>query len=132
MIVRLLPFGLVSQSLLYVVAGINHFWHKDFYLAIMPDHYSHPDSLVQISGVAEVLGGLGLLPTATRRASAIGLAAMLAVYFDVHIFMLRHPDRFPQVPKWVLWGRLPLQFVLIAWALHYARAVKPKQLSTPS
>ena len=129
---RLLKFGLISQSLFYIAAGINHFWHKGFYLAIMPDHYSHPDALVQISGGAEILGGLGLLLPATRRVSAIGLASMLVLYFDVHLFMLRHPERFPQVPKWVLWGRLPLQFVLIAWALHYTRSTKLKQLSTGS
>jgi uncharacterized membrane protein len=35
--------------------------------------------------------------------------------------MLRHPERFPEVPHWLLWARLPLQIVLIAWAGWYAR-----------
>ena len=30
--------SLVLQSLVYIAGGINHFWHKDFYVHIMPDH----------------------------------------------------------------------------------------------
>ena len=106
---------------MYVASGVNHFLHKGFYLHIMPDHYSHPAALVQGTGVAEVLGGLGLLAPATRRVSAVSLAALLLVFLDVHVYMLRHGERFPEAPRWLLWGRMPLQFVLIAWALHYAR-----------
>lgn len=113
--------SLIAQSFFYVASGINHFWHQNFYLHIMPDHYSHPLALVGLSGVAEVFGGLGLLLPATRRFSAVGIALMLVVFFDVHVFMLRHPARFPEAPVWVLWVRIPLQFVLIAWALYYAR-----------
>ena len=111
--------SILLQSLFYVTSGINHFWHRSFYLRIMPDHYSYPDTLVQISGVAEILGGIGLLMPATRRAAAFGLSALLVVFLDVHQFMLRHPERFSQLPKWVLWARLPLQAVLIAWAWRY-------------
>lgn len=119
--------GLIAQALFYIASGTNHFWHQQFYLHIMPDHYSHPLALVELSGVAEILGGAGLLVPATRRFSAIGIAVMLVVLFDVHVFMLRHADRFPEAPAWLLWARLPLQFVLIAWALHYARRDAPSQ-----
>lgn len=117
--------SLLFQSFFYVTSGINHFWHRSFYAGIMPDHYSHPDALVTISGAAEILGGIGLLVPSTRRVSALGIDAMLVVFMDVHQFMLRHPERFPKVPGWVLWGRLPLQAVLIAWAWHYARRPIP-------
>jgi uncharacterized membrane protein len=113
--------GLVVQAIFYVAAGINHFWHTAMYTAIMPPHYSHPVALVQISGVAEILGGVGLLPRQTRRFAAWGIIAMLVVYFDVHIFMAMHPERFAAVPAWVLYGRIPLQFVLIAWAAVYTK-----------
>ena len=87
----------------------------------MPDHYAHPLILVRASGVAEILGGLGLLVQVTRRFSAVGIALMLMVFFDVHFFMLIHAARFPEVPAWVLWARIPLQFLLIAWGLYFAR-----------
>ena len=93
----------------------------------MPDHYAHPLPLVELSGVAEILGGVGLLVPVTRRFSAVGIAAMLVVFFDVHIFMLRHAARFPEVPGWVLWARIPLQFLLIAWALYYARQTEARR-----
>lgn len=118
---RLARISLFAQSLFYVAAGANHFLHPQFYIGIMPDHYSHPNALVQISGVAEILGGVGIAVPATRRFSSLGISAMLLVFLDVHIFMLRHANRFPNVPRWALWARLPLQAALIAWALYYAR-----------
>ncbi len=122
--------GILLQSLFYVTSGINHFWHRGFYLGIMPDHYSHPDALVRISGAAEILGGLGLLIPVTRRFSAMGIGAMLVVFIDVHQFMLRHPERFPKVPEWVLWARLSLQPVLIAWALYYTFKTRDRRATT--
>jgi uncharacterized membrane protein len=123
---RIRRVSLVAQSLLYMAAGVNHFWHESFYRRIMPSHYSHPDGWVLFTGAAEILGGLGLLHPKTRRAAAIGIVMMLIGYFDVHIFMLRHAERFPEVPRWLLDARIPLQFVLIAWALQFAG--KEKQL----
>jgi uncharacterized membrane protein len=118
---RLYHVSLIAQALLYVLGGINHFWHTGFYVHIMPDHYAHPEALVLVSGAAEILGGIGLIVPATRRFSAAGIALMLIVYFDVHLFMLTHAARFPEVPVWILWARIPIQFVLIAWAAMYLR-----------
>jgi uncharacterized membrane protein len=115
--------GLVAQSLLYVAAGVNHFWHSGTYVAIMPSRYSHPLGWVQFTGAAEILGGLGLWLPQTRRAAAWCIIAMLVGYFDVHIDMIRHAaDRFASIPLWVLYARLPLQIVLIAWAWVYTRS----------
>jgi uncharacterized membrane protein len=117
--------GLYVQALLYLAGGINHFWHPSFYLAIMPDHYAHPALMVQLSGVAEIAGGLGFLARQTRRLAALGIAAMLVVFLDVHLFMLEHATRFFTIPVWALWVRLFLQFPLIWWALSYARTESP-------
>jgi uncharacterized membrane protein len=113
--------GLVTQSLFYAAGGINHFVHSRTYVAIMPPHYSHPLGWVQFTGAAEIAGAAGLLVPQTRRAAAWGLIAMLAGYYDVHIYMATHPERFSQLPSWLLYARLPLQLVLIAWAGIYAR-----------
>ena len=114
--------GLYAQALVYTAAGANHLWHPRAYLAIMPGHYAHPAFWVAFTGIAEIVGGLGLLLPQTRRAAAIGIIVMLLGYFDVHWYMLQHAaDRFRTVPYWALAGRLPLQLVLIAWAWLYAR-----------
>jgi uncharacterized membrane protein len=121
---RLNRVSLVAQASLYILGGINHFWHPAFYVHIMPDHYAHPKTLVLLSGVAEILGGVGLLVLATRRFAAAGIVLMLIVFLDVHVFMLTHQARFPDVPVWLLWARIPLQFLLIAWAAMYMRSQK--------
>ena len=114
-------FGLVTQSLFYAAAGINHFVHSRTYVAIVPPHYSHPLGWVQFTGAAEIAGAIGLLVPQTRRAAAWGIIAMLLGYYDVHIYMAAHPERFASVPLWALYVRLPLQLVLIAWAWVYTR-----------
>ena len=111
--------SLALQSVVYVGAGLNHFLHPTFYLRVMPDHYADPGFWVQATGLAEILGGLGLLLPRTRRVAAAGLCLMLVGFLDVHVSMLRHRDRFPQIPAALLWARLPMQAILIAWAARY-------------
>jgi uncharacterized membrane protein len=119
MSMRLNRLSLIAQASLYFLGGLNHFWHSQFYLHVMPDHYAHPEALVRASGAAEMLGGIGLLVPATRRFSAAGIVLMLIVFLDVHLFMLTHYREFREVPVWLLWARIPLQFALIAWASMY-------------
>lgn len=113
--------GLLAQSLLYLGAGINHFWHPKPYLVLMPPHYSHPAAWIQFTGAAEVAGAVGLLLPQTRRAAAWAIFLMLVGYFDVHFHMLRHAEDFAPIPKWALEARIPAQFILLAWAWVYTR-----------
>jgi uncharacterized membrane protein len=115
--------GLIAQSLLYLASGVHHFRNTAMYRPAMPDHYANPDAMIRASGAAEIMIGAGLLVpnTTVQSKSAFGAAAMLVVFLDVHQFMARHPERFPQIPRWALWARLPLQGLLIAWAWNYAR-----------
>jgi uncharacterized membrane protein len=113
--------GLIVQAVFYIGQGINHFWHPAKMVELMPTHYTHPYALVVISGLAEILGGIGLLAERTRRMAAWGLIVMLVIYFDVHISMVMHAERFPAIPVWVLYARVPFQFVFIAWAWAYTR-----------
>ena len=118
---RIRSASLIAQSLLYIAGGVNHFAMQKLYVGIMPTHYSHPAAWVRWTGVAEILGGAGLLVPATRRAAAWGLIAMLVAYIDVHLYMLRHTAHFAPIPTWVLAVRIPLQVALIAWAYIYTR-----------
>ena len=120
--------GLSFMGLFYLLSGVNHFLHTASYLAIMPPYIPRPLAMVQISGVAEILGGIGLLiPNgfifpSTRKAAAWGVIFLLIAISPVHINMCLHPDAFPNIPAWALWVRLPMQLVLIAWAWVYTRA----------
>ncbi|MEO6771543.1 MAG: DoxX family membrane protein [Kofleriaceae bacterium] len=106
-----------------VGAGINHFYNPAPYLGMMPAALPHPELLVQLSGVAEILGGLGLILPRTRRLTAWCLIALFVAIFPANLNMALHhlPLGTTPVPVWALWARLPLQLVLIAWAYWFTR-----------
>lgn len=107
-------------ALLMVAAGVNHFLKPRMYMRIMPPSLPWHRELVLLSGVAEVLLGVFLLGPATTRLAAWGLVALFVAVFPANLHMARHPERFRKVPPALLWARLPLQVVLIAWARWYA------------
>lgn len=120
----------ISRWLLTVFmvgAGVNHFVSPAHYVAMMPAMLPEPLLLVQISGVAEILGGLGLVVPATRRLAAWGLIALLIAVFPANLNMaINHLPVGPyRVPSWALWARLPLQVLLIWWASSFTRRTRP-------
>jgi uncharacterized membrane protein len=120
--------GLAPLALLFIVGGILHFVFPETYLRIMPPVLPAPNLLVQVSGVAEIAGGVGLLCSRFRRAAAYGLAVLLVAVFPANIYMAVAHVPFPGMmgESWVQWLRLPLQVPIFLWALHYAR--QPKEL----
>ncbi len=108
----------------FVVAGVLHFVKTPMYVSIMPPYLPHPAGLVLASGAAEIAGGLGILVERTRRAAAWGLVALLVAVFPANVTMIQEHGRFPGIPLWVLWLRLPLQIPLIWLALRYTRKME--------
>ncbi|HXX32204.1 MAG TPA: DoxX family protein [Myxococcaceae bacterium] len=108
---------------LMVFAGAMHFVAPRAYVRIVPGWLPRPDLLVAVSGVCEVLGGLGLLVPATRPAAAWGLVALFIAVFPANVNMAVHRIGFGRRPwpAWALWARLPLQAVLILWAAWFTR-----------
>ena len=68
-----------------------------------------------LSGIAEIAGAIGLLVPALRPAAGWGLIALLICVFPANIHMAMQPQKFPEFTPWMLWARLPLQLVFIAW-----------------
>jgi uncharacterized membrane protein len=106
-----------------VGAGVNHFVNPAPYVAMTPEVLPAKEALVAISGVAEILGGLGLILPQTRKLAAWGLIALLVAVLPANINMAVNalPLGTTPIPGWALWARLPLQLVLIAWAWWYTR-----------
>ncbi|MBI4897096.1 MAG: DoxX family protein [Actinobacteria bacterium] len=96
-------------------AGVMHFTHESFYTPTVPDALPNPKQIVYISGVAELMGAIGVLIPRTRRLAGKGLLALLIAVFPANINMAVNSDRFKQFPVWGLWARLPLQFVVMRW-----------------
>ena len=111
----------VIFGLFFVAAGLNHFLSPDFYLMIMPPYLPLQSELVIISGVAEVVFGIGLLIPPMSRVSAWGLIALLIAVFPANIHMAANPELYPNISIALLWLRLPMQGVLILWAFWYTQ-----------
>jgi uncharacterized membrane protein len=83
------------------------------FIQITPDFLPYKKELVYVSGFFEILGGVGLLVPQTRKAAGIGLLALLFAVFPANINMAVNKIDFGVIPTWLLWARLPLQFLLM-------------------
>ena len=117
--------GSSSRRLLaafFVGSGVNHFVMPRAYQRMVPPSLSdRAEEVVAVSGVAEILGGLAVLPSRTRRLAGPGLIALLAAIFPANLYMARAPERFRKVPPWALYARLPLQPMMMWWAWRATR-----------
>ena len=66
-------------------AGSLHFLIPGFYLSMMPPWLPWHLELVYLSGVFEVLGGVGLLVPRLRRVACWGLIALLLAVFPANV-----------------------------------------------
>ena len=107
-------------SVFYLVAGSLHFLRPRVYEAIMPAALPAKRELVYASGAAELLGGAAVLHPRTRRAAGWWLIATLVAIFPANVNMAVNAGRFRRIPASLLWVRLPLQALLIAWAWRVA------------
>ena len=116
-------------GLAFVAAGVPHFTRADIYLPMMPPYLPWPRELIFVSGLFEILGGLGVLwPTEKiQRTAGLGLIALLAAVFPANLHMALNdvPMMGLHFSSAIRWGRLPLQFMLMAWAWW---ATRPRQI----
>ena len=111
----------MSRGLLgvtFLVTGALHFLRPRMYEAMMPRYLPAHRELVYASGVAEMAAGAGVL--AGRRLAGWWLIATLIAIFPANVEMAVHAERFRRVPEPLLWARLPVQALLIAWAYRAA------------
>ena len=113
------PYHLYLMALMYVLAGIMHFIKPKSYLRIMPRYLPKPKLLVALSGLSEILLGIGLCFSATKNIAIYGIITMLAIFLLVHFYMLSGEKEAAGIPKWILILRIPLQFGLMYWAYWY-------------
>jgi uncharacterized membrane protein len=116
----------------FIFAGFNHFRDPGFYLRIMPPYLPWPSALHLIAGFFEVVLGVMLLTPRFQRLAAWGLIALLLAVYPANIHMAVNWRLYPDLPMILLWIRLPLQFVLIAWAWWFTKADEEKGLKYES
>lgn len=119
-------------GILYTLAGVNHFINPDFYLRIMPDYLPAHELLVALSGVAEIVLGLGLIlrPKSQLRIwSAWGLILLLIAVYPANIYSYTHLQELGDPRATVALIRLPFQFLFLWWAWVYTRPLPQHPIS---
>jgi uncharacterized membrane protein len=113
------PWHLYLMAAMYIVAGLFHFIKPKMYMRIMPSYLPNHRALVYLSGIAEIILGLGLCFSPFRDLAIYGIIVMLLIFLSVHFYMLSGKKAAAGLPRWVLVLRIPLQLGLIYWAWWY-------------
>lgn len=109
------------MGLMYIAAGVNHFLNPQLYLRIMPKYLPYPQMLNYISGLAEIILGIGILFESTRSISAWGIILLLIAVYPANFYMYTaqiHIGKF-KIPTWMHIIRFFAQLALIVWAYAY-------------
>lgn len=107
----------------FILAGIRHFMVPAYYRAIIPPYVPAPATLVAVSGIAEIAGGIGMLVPRWRPAAGLGLVVLLLAVLPANVEMLRQGRAHGVSPvhEALLWLRLPFQAVLMRWVWQLSR-----------
>jgi len=107
-----------ATAAFWLFAGAMHFVIPRQYEAIMPPPLRNwKRELVVASGIAELAGGVAVLPERTRRGARWWLLATLLAVFPANVHMAVNAGDFKRIPEPVLWARLPVQglFGWLTW-----------------
>jgi uncharacterized membrane protein len=105
-----------------IIVGMTHFIRPEQYARIVPPPFP-PLTSVYVSGLFEILGGIGLMIPLVSVAAAWGLISLFIAVFPANIYMTLHNIPVEGIPhsQALYIARLPFQAVLIAWAYWYTR-----------
>lgn len=119
-------FMLYSMVVFYLFAGYNHFNNPSFYIPLIPPYFSlWANELNLLSGFAEIILGLLLIPKITRKWAGWGIVLMLIAFIPSHIYFIQRGyftlGSFTMTPT-ISWIRLIFVHpLLILWALWVSR-----------
>ena len=102
----------LGTALFWIVGGALHFViPRQFESFVPPQLGRWRKELVVASAIAEIAGGIAVLPDRTRRLARWWLLATLVAVYPANINMAVNSKHFPDIPAPALWARLPLQFL---------------------
>lgn len=117
--IKIKKVSLLLLILLYAGAGINHFLHPDFYYSIIPPYLPNPYLINIAAGISEIVSGILLIFSNTRKIAVYMIIAMLITFLPVHIYMIQKGGCMNElvcIPLWQAWLRIIFQPALICWA----------------
>lgn len=116
----------IGTGLTFIFTGVSHFLMPDTFMQLMPPFIPAPLLMIYISGVFEILGGIGLTIAKTKRLASYGLILLLLAVFPANIYVALENIQLGGFMNYSFyqWLRLPLQFVLIWWIWWTAKGEK--------
>jgi uncharacterized membrane protein len=97
-----------------ILAGINHFLKPEMYAPFIP-FFLPTETTNYLFGILEIVCGVGVFIPPFRSLATLGILSMMLLFLPLHIW-----DIFKEKPAigshQIALIRLPIQFVLIAWA----------------
>lgn len=115
----------VILGLFILGAGVTHFVNPTFFDAIVPPWMPFGERFWTIvSGIAEVLIGIGVLRRSTRKRAALAAFVLFVAVYPANLYMAWDWRDRPFGDQLISLGRLPFQFLFFAWALSVARGAK--------
>jgi uncharacterized membrane protein len=110
----------------FAFAGTMHFAIPRSYEVMMPPSLPRHREAVIASGLAEIAGGVAVIPASSRRFARWWLLALLLAVFPANIHMAINPEQIRgldlnRIPRWALWARLPLQPLAMIWVWRATR-----------
>jgi uncharacterized membrane protein len=110
---------LIVLAMAYAAAGVLHLTLPRPFISITPRWVPWPQQVIQITGLCELAGAVGLLIPRTRKLAAIMLALYAVCVFPANIkqaFWMIGPDASPW--RWLYHApRLALQPIIVWWPL---------------
>lgn len=102
----------------YVFAGVNHFINPQFYYDLIPDYLPFHELINVVSGLAEIILGIGVIFQKTRKWSSYLLVTMLISFIPAHIYFIQIGSCVEGgmcVSEWIGWARLLIIHPLLIW-----------------
>ncbi|NBT37200.1 MAG: hypothetical protein EBT21_03645 [Actinobacteria bacterium] len=118
----------VILGLFILGAGVTHFINPAFFDAIVPPWMPFGERFWTIvSGIAEVIIGIGVLRQSTRKRAALAAFVLFIAVYPANLYMAWDWRDRPFGDQLISFGRLPFQFLFFAWALSVARGAEDAQ-----
>ncbi len=113
------------MSIFYINVGIKHFTDPNWFLHIIPPFLSLIGlELVYISGLFEILFGIMLLISKTRKLASYGLILLLIAVYPANLYLAfyEEPQKLIGISAFAAsWIRLPIQFIFLGFAYWHAQ-----------